>query len=136
MNKFKKRFTNNTLNSVAKRYRVKPFWLFLYIKEYCSVNNIEFEYNRPLKKKEIFIIESALGSIELIDGLIDPLVYNNNTALAKLYGVNRITFASKISSTPKLREGLKVILPNRNKYVPGEVGLIIMEFGMPDGLEE
>ena len=121
----------HTLNSLAKVYQMKPEWFYDYISEYCKVNHIEFHYHRYLMDREFFIIESALGSPELIDDKIDPLIYNNNTKLAKLYRVDRKTFANRLFDNENILKSVKQICPYRNKYIPGEVGLIIQELGWP-----
>ncbi len=42
----------------------------------------------------------------------------------------------KVNLVPILKEILLKIMSYRNKYVSREVGLIISEFGAPEGMEE
>lgn len=126
---------HHTINSIAKVYKVKAEWLNDYILEYSKCNQIEFHYSRYLKEREFFTIECAFGSPELIMGRIDPLIYNNNTKLAKLYRVDRKTFTKRINENDKIQKSIKQIYPYRYKYIPGEVALIIMELGLPDWME-
>ncbi len=125
----------HTLNSIARIYKMKPEWFNYYISEYCNINQIDFYYHHYLMDREFFIIESALGSPELIDDIIDPLIYNNNTKLAKLYGIDRKTMVKRLYENENILKSVKQIYPYRTKYIPGEVGLIIREFGVPEDIE-
>ena len=125
------KYYRKTINSMAKFYKVKPEWLWNYMKKYYKYNNLEHpHFSVPLSDEVALNIEIAFGSTELIQGHIDPLVCNNNTRLAKQFGINRISFAKMLSLNENIQTTIKQIQPIRNRYLPWEVRFIIDELGL------